>query len=489
MSVLRSFLGTTVMAIPLVTAAPAAGEQSVGTASDAQPGAHRIGVPEPAAPNLVGTFAYGLTEAQGDARGLHQRFALRLAGAAAVLPWLNVGAALDGRFDVHSHDSGAVLGGRVAARAFTEWHKLELGAELAGWVPGSEQLSTLVRSASVDARALLAARFAQSFVAFNAGYRFDRSAAAGANAALLSPGDRLALGVSDFDAVLLGIGGGVDVSGTELFGEASCDWLIGRGAPPFSQSPLRLAAGARRALSDAVSAELVLEALLSGRPQSGPPAPLVPREPRGALFVGATYRFDATRRGAALTNGTPAPTPDASKPAPPVAPPPAAVTSLELTVVDDTGAPLPGARAHVSVGTYERDIELDAAGHHREEQVPLGAGKIVVTAAGFETSERSLALAAGAPGELRAELKALPPPSQVRGFVRSFGGTGLAARIRIEPLGVAAATGEDGRFQIDVPPGGYDIVIEANGYVPQRRKITVDVQGVVIVNADLSKKK
>ena len=123
-----------------------------------------------------------------------------------------VAPALDGRFDLHSQDSGAVLGGRLAARAFTGWQKVKLGAELTGWVPGAEHLSTVAHAASFDARALVAVRLAHSFVAFNAGYRFDRSAAAGANAASLSPSDRLALGVSDFDAVLLGMGGGVDAS-------------------------------------------------------------------------------------------------------------------------------------------------------------------------------------------------------------------------------------------------------------------------------------
>jgi hypothetical protein len=150
---------------------------------------------------------------------------------------------------------------------------------------------------------------------------------------------------------------------------------------------------------------------------------------------------------------------------------------------------VPGAWAHVSVGAYERDVELDAAGHHREDQVPLGAAKIVVSAPGFPTGERSLELVAGAPGKLRVELKALPSPSQVRGIVRSFGGTGLIAKIRVEPLGTESMTGLDGRFEIDVPPGSHEVVIEANGYQPQRRKITVDPEGVVILNAELTKKK
>ncbi|HET7539080.1 MAG TPA: carboxypeptidase regulatory-like domain-containing protein, partial [Polyangiaceae bacterium] len=356
-------------------------------------------------------------------------------------------------------------------------------------VAGAEQPSTVVHSASLDARALVALRFERSFVVFNAGYRFDRSAAAGANAPLFSPSDRLALGLSDFDAVLLGIGGGFDISATQLFAEATSDWLVGSGAPPFSESPLRLAVGARHRLSDALTAQLVLEGLLSARPPSEPSAPLVPSEPRASLFAGASYHFGATKRTPAATSETRPPPASEPKPSAPTAPTKPTVTALELSVVDDTGAPVPGARAHVSIGAYGRDLELGSAGHQREDNVPLGAAKIVVSAPGFEPGERSLELVASASNELRIELKALPPVSQVRGMVRSFGGAGLIAKVRVEPLGTEATTGSDGRFEIDVPPGSYEVVVEASGYQAQRRKINVESEGVVILNAELVKKK
>jgi len=52
---------------------------------------------------------------------------------------------------------------------------------------------------------------------------------------------------------------------------------------------------------------------------------------------------------------------------------------------------------------------------------------------------------------------------------------------------VETKTDAEGFFQIDVPPGEYEVVIEAPGYVAQRRKAQVERQGVVIVNADLRK--
>ena len=79
------------------------------------------------------------------------------------------------------------------------------------------------------------------------------------------------------------------------------------------------------------------------------------------------------------------------------------------------------------------------------------------------------------------------PAGQLRGLVRSFKGQALAAKVRIEPMGLESSTDKNGFFQIDVPPGDYEIVIEAPGFASQRRKTHVEQQGVVIVNADLTR--
>jgi hypothetical protein len=71
--------------------------------------------------------------------------------------------------------------------------------------------------------------------------------------------------------------------------------------------------------------------------------------------------------------------------------------------------------------------------------------------------------------------------------VRSFRGKPLAASIHLEPGGMQTKTDAEGFFQIDVPPGEYELLIESPGFQAQRRKAKVDKQGVVIVNADLSK--
>jgi uncharacterized membrane protein len=111
-----------------------------------------------------------------------------------------------------------------------------------------------------------------------------------------------------------------------------------------------------------------------------------------------------------------------------------------------------------------------------------------VEAAGFEPIKKTFALEAGKAQKLEIALTALPPPSQIRGVVRSFGGQGLTARVRVAPLGVETTTDATGAFQVDVPPGAYEVSVEADGYEVQRRQVRVDPQGVVILNADLAKK-
>jgi hypothetical protein len=483
LSILLSALSVSLMASP----ARAAGGS--GAASDAQPGIHRVGVAERAPLTFAATLGYGMTEPQGDARGYHHRLSLKLASAAALLPWLSLAPAIGARQDWHRNDSGSVLDASLAARVLAPWHNLRLGAELKAWVPGAESASLVADSASLDARGLFGARWERYVLAFAGGYRFDRSAAAGKNAARLGPGDRLALGLSSFDAVLLGAGSSVELGASQILLEVSADVLVGKGAPSFTKSPLRATAGVRQALSERWSAELLADVTLSARPGAGPADPLVPIEPRFSALAGLRYRF-APEAPRAVAYGSPAE--QHQQPEAPATPAPAPAapsdTTLELSVVDGEGVPVDNARVRLWVGDAERTLEPPSA-LHRLEHVPAGALKVAVEAPGFEPFERSLSLEAGKPQQLRIDLKALPPPSQVRGSVRSFGGKGLVAHVRVEPLGIETTTTEGGGFQIDVPPGGYDVVIEAKGYQSQRRKVTVDPQGVVILNAELTKKR
>jgi hypothetical protein len=469
----------------LLVAARAEAADSTGTAADAQPGLRRVGVAERATPLAAGTIGYGYTEPQTDDDGAHHRLGLKLAGAAGIA-WLNVAGAIDARYDLHQDDSGGMLEPSLAVRGFAPWRALRFGAELRAWVPGSEAAASFADALSLDTRLLFAGYAGKTLLAMHAGYRLDRSAGAGDSAPRLSASDRLALGLSSFDSVLLGLGADFHLDRTELFAEVSMDLLVGEGAPAALESPLRITGGVRREFTDHLSAELAVDVSLSQRPSLDPNAPLVPIEPRFSLLAGVRYGFAARKTAPKAAPAAPTAPPTTVAPAPLA---PAATATLDLVVTDEEGAPIPAAKLRVAAGGAERELEADVRGQARIEKLPPGSVTLRLEANGFEPTEHQLSLEAGAPRELRLELKALRPPSQVRGTVRSFGGAGLSARVRVEPLGKEITTDAQGSFQLDVPPGHYEVVIEAQGFEPQRRKVSVDPEGVVILNADLVKRK
>jgi hypothetical protein len=472
------------LALSCLAADPAQAAKEEGVASDAQPGLPRVAVAEPAKPALAATVGYGFTEAQGDGDGAHHRLSLRLAAAAALLPWLNVGPVIDGRYDLHADDSGAVFDPALAIRGVASVGDLRLGAELRAWAPGAESASTVLKALSLDARALVGVSLGSANIAAIGGYRLDRSAEAGETAPRLGFGDRVALGLSDFDAVLVGVGSGIFFGNTELLVEVSGDLLVGGDAPPLLESPLRATTGVRHALSKQLSAEFLVNVSLSGRPELLPSSPLVPIEPRVSAFAGIRYAFG----GEADAKPAPeAPPPPAEAVAPPVST--ATDAPVEVVVVDDQGVPVENAKVSVTIAGAKRELLRDASGSYRDDHVPPGTGVLTVEAVGFEPLELPVKTQAGTPLKVEMKLTALPPPSQIRGVVRSFSGQGLAARVRVAPLGLEATTDPAGAFQIDVPPGAYEVTIEAESYESQQRQVRVDPQGVVILNADLVKKR
>jgi hypothetical protein len=473
-------LALVVAPVAEVRAEPA---ERTGAASDAQPGIFRVPVAEGTRPTVALSAGYGYTEKLEAGTRASHRIGGRVAGAVGIQPWLNLGATANVRHDRHG-DSGTMLDGTLAARVAAELGSLRLGAELEGWVPGAEDLSTTFGATSLDARLLFGADVGGALVALAAGYRLDRSAEAGERAPRLAFGDRAALGLSDFDAVLVGAGVAVPLGSVELLGEVSGDLLVGEGAPSLVESPLHATAGARLALSERLCLELLVDGSLGRRPRVGPAEPLVPIDPRAAGLVGLRYRFTPTK--AAPVAAMPARAPEVVNVAPPVVAP--AEVPFEVLLVDEQGVPVRGADVAVKVGDQSAALTGED-GRYRNEHVPKGRAKLVIKAPGYEPFERDIVVEPGNGVSLPTTLKSLPPPSQVRGVVRSFGGQGLAAKVRVEPLGVEATTDEAGAFQIDVAPGSYDVTVEAPGYESQRRQVRVEAQGVVILNADLVRKK
>jgi hypothetical protein len=317
-----------------------------------------------------------------------------------------------------------------------------------------------------------------------AGFRLDRSAKAAKDAAELRFGDRSALGVSDYNAVLVGLGGGYQVGKTLLFGEASAQLLLG--SPKMSASPIWLTLGARPALSDALALEFGVDVLASARPDVNAVDHLMPIEPRAMLHIGLRFRtVDPRPPVIASDQHEDKPVDETKKPDA------AAPSKVLLTLADDRGQPLRRAKVVLKQGDAEVTLaEADAApGKYQLEGAKPGPAHLHIEADGFQPIERDIQVGAGAEVKVDVKAEAALPAGQVRGLVRSFRGKPLAASVHVEPTGAEAKTDAQGFFQIDVPPGEYEVVIESPGYEPQRRKAKVDEHGVVIVNADLVQKR
>ncbi len=459
-------------------------------ASDALPGVHRTAFATPLAPAYFSgalTLGYGYTEAQGVGDSAHHRQLGRLALAAAPADWFAASLRFDERYDLHpddglGKDDGWVFDPRLGARFSVPLDDvLHVGPDVVAWLPGSESLSTSLEALTVDARLLATFSDASFSSGIAVGYRFDNSSKAGEDADRLSPGDRLALGLSDFDAVLGAFGMAYDFGGTVVKGEFSAELLMGTDAPPVADWPLRAAAGLAQVLGRGFALDLTVEGVLSSRPDFGPGDPLVPIEPRVTGLLGLRYRLE--------------PTPEARPPPPPPAPPPAApppkptTVPVELHLIDDDGQPVVDASVELEVDGQKYPLGGDGNGNYKIEQAPIGKGrgKLRASGEGISPIEKDVQLGGEEPVKVEAKAPVALPTAQVRGLVRSFQGKPLKAKIRVEPSGKEVSTDDKGAFVIDVDPGQYEVVIESPGFETQRRSVKVAKQGVVVLNADLVK--
>jgi hypothetical protein len=472
-----------------------AAAESPGIGPHALPSIERVGVAGGETPRFVlaTTIGYGWTESLGPVPGSHHRLSGTLAATATPTSWLNVGAAFDERYDVHPRDAlgrddSAVGDPRLlvrASRRFTE--NLGLGTELVGWFPGDTAPSIKPGAATLDLR-LLASWWHPSsgtVVAALAGLRLDQSGESVRHPEWLRAGDRISLGVSDSHAVLVGLGLSQQFGPFEALGELCGDWLVGSRAPRWSDSPWRVTLGLRRRATRALSFELRGDALLSGRPPVGPNDPLVPIEPRFALGAGVRVEFW----------GKPA-----TSPPPPVAEPKTGVqpvgtsaqpvpviATLNGKITDTTGQGVEHAHVTLTLGGQKLEADTAADGSFTFNEVPPGAAELRVDALGYVTVRRQITPREGA--TVAVALEPALPAGQLRGLIRSFAGEPLSARVEVEPGGISAQTDREGRFELDLAPGSYRVMIEADGYRPQKRTVRIENRGVTVINAELEGKR
>jgi hypothetical protein len=473
-----------------------------GDTAWALPGIARVGVAGTGAPRVAvaATGGYGYTEALGSQDGPNHRLTGVVAVAAAPLPWLEAGLRLDGRYNAHpdddlGSDDNMIGDPRLGVRAGSRLGRaLYLGAELVLWVPGKDAPSLPVKASTVDARALLAYHPEGSGFTLAAlgGWRLDNSAEAGADPRTLRLGDRISLGLSDFDALLLGLGASQRFGQVELLGELSADLLMGSDAPPAGQSPLRATAGARYHLSAAWQLEGLADISLCERPGLGVDDPLVPIDPRASVLLGLRYRLQVAQPPAKAAPPQPpppaAPKPEAKPEAKP-APPKVSTGQVTGIVTDEGGHPISGAYVTVTAGDASEEVETDETGRFTMQQVVAGEAQVAVEAEGYERAKQQLQVKADATAEVKLVLLPALPAGQLRGLVRSFAGRPLRAAVRVEPGGIEVETDPEGRFELDVSPGRYTVSIEAEGHLRQQRAVKVENRGVTVINVDLRERR
>ena len=434
--------------------------------------------------DVGGGVGYGYTEPLRAAPGAHHRIGARATASVTPLEWLGVSLGSNLRHDRHpgdplGPDTGTVLDSEILARAgwqFARFH-VGLGAS-AGFARGSS-LGASLGKPSLAALALGAwvPHDVPFSVGLMAGYRYDPSAALIDDPERYRSGDRLSLGLSSFDAIPFGLGAAYRVGAAEIIAELSGDALIGEGAPELTRAPLRASAGARYHLSERAALRLVTDTSLSARPSATASDELVPIEPRFQVLFGMSWRLLSWEPTAPEE---PAPAPKRLEP-----PPPAALATLEVAVTTSDGYPLSDATLRVEVAGRSLPVPHVDMQTYRLGQLPAGKARLHVEAERLEPQVIEVDLSAERPNLVRVQLQAGSVDGQVRGVVRSFEGRGLQATVRIEPLGKRVSTDRDGAFQLDLPPGSYEVVIEAPRHMSQRRRIEVRADGVVVLNADL----
>ncbi len=483
-------------ACPSVLAAQPRAER--GLTASGLSGLDRIHLPLTPAPAVAvaASAGYGFIESQGGVDGAHHRAVGVLGIGAAVLDWLAFGLRFDSRHDAHpddgmGSDSGTVGDPRLLARAGVALdEQLQLGAELALWLPGENAPSLALDASTLDARVLLAHAPHDSAwtVAGTVGYRFDQSARAAPDLERLRAGDRLALGLSEFDALLLGLGVLHRGGALELLGEAGLDLLIGSNAPGLGQSPIRITAGARYHMSSALQLALQLAVSPSGRPSQTGDDPLLPIEPRLSLQAGVRYRFGAAATAAPDDGESAA---RDSQPARGIASA-ASTATVSGRLLDEQGAAIAGARVSLTGRDHASSSETDAEGRYAFADVPAGEVELAAEHEGHEPRSWRAAVSAGV-ATLADQVLARVVAGQLRGLALSFRGQPVAAQIRVssrereDAAPVEVTSGANGRFQIDLPPGRYEVRVSARGYEPQTRQVEVAADGVVILNLDLRK--
>jgi hypothetical protein len=443
-------------------------------------GGERVGwIDNGAAELTIATRAgYGfIAEADGEG-GSHQRIHGGLTLAVRPISLLSIAAGLRGRLDFHPDDaSGSDSSGFgqpwLAARLGGMLGKLSLGLELRWDLYGTDAPSVDLGASRLAFRGLVGYRAGDLQLAFNLGYRVDGSDKGLRGQAAYRRGDAVSLAANGSNAVLLGLAANYSFGRTSAFLEATFEPFVGSGGPGVSESPIRVAAGARFAATDALGIQVGLEAALQSRE---PVDFSVVREiePVIRIFVGLSYSIGlGPDEVSDEVMDSDEPDDAVEVPEETVAPhlrgviegPEGPLAGAQITIFDDEGNVVATTTTDEN-GAYDVEIPEDAEGL-----------RVRVTHDGYAQVE------ADASESTSLMLAALPPTGALRGLVRDFRGRPLQATIRVGEQEVQADG--DGVFELELDAGTHPVSIEASGFATQNRNIEVEEGGVTVINIDM----
>ena len=434
--------------------------QDPGLGEGALPGVRKLGLATAFDEGLAAAagLSYGYTESVERLRDAHHRLRLDAAGSYTLTETVAVGGAIAGRYDAHvggatPGDSNALLASRLHARARAALaDDFMLGGELAIVLPGAEGADRFLDSMTPELRALGSYTGLHPKLVLGAqlGVRVDRSAKGIGDHHLLAGADRIALGASDSNALLLGVGGTFSVSPTLLvLGELGWDLLVGSRAPGALDSPMRITGGVRYALTRMLALDGFLTVSPSGRPHVGRLDALAPIEPRFAIGLGLSMRLAR------------------------LAPPPSVLAGH---VVDELGEPIANARITAVDAAQKRTLTAITDAHgaftltftegarlmlraEAEQRVP---GQLQVTLRGprFDLGDWSLPRGRGALVGRVFGPDGLPNAGAVvSAYALTDGAAGSAPPI------AETRTSADGRFALrDLPAGAVQLSARAVGF-------------------------
>ena len=492
----RTLLSLCLVAVSSTAAAQTPDEvpdTRIGHAADALPGYGRVALPRPGAwlAAVSASAGYGFTESVLQMDDSHNRISGRVAVSLQPIDWLSFAIRVDGRYDTHSvagvSDDGLVGDPRLTVRAGGDLGGFFLGGQATLWVPGADAPDIDFSATTLD---LLAPRGSRRYprpdVRAQRGgthrqQRRDRREQRSGPEPRRSDVARREPERRD----PLGIGGAYRFDPAEIFAELTWDMIVGDGAPDVTQSPMRVGLGGRLWLGDTdmVQLELGIEVATSGRPAPNALGylPLMPIEPRFSAHLGATFRFPEPDFPTAVVEDGGGGGNDTGEEE-------EGAVTVRGRILDEAGQPVEGAEVVVTPGEGDA-LPAVASGSDGSFEVAnvsrAPGGHITIHAEGYVETTQPLEIGEGDVVTPRVALSRDLPSGQLRGVVQSFTGETVSATVRVEPLGQEVTVAEDGSFELDVPPGDYEVVITAPGYHDQRRPVTVEQQGVTILNVDL----